>query len=92
VLIKAANANQCFTRLDGRVDIVLRPCNPDDDLQKFFAIRGAFDDFRFEISQKTAVRYCLNQAHHPKWGEVLEMQPCTRARHPEHMTSWWEKW
>jgi hypothetical protein len=85
-LIQAAGTDQCLER-DG-VNIVLRTCNGDLDTQRFFAIRGGLSEYRFELSMKTATRYCLNQAHHPKPGEVLAMYPCDRAR--TETTSWWE--
>ena len=63
-LIKVPGEDRCMMR--SGVNIVLRPCNSGNHLQRFFAIRGGFEEYRFEISQKTATRYCLNQAHHPK--------------------------
>jgi len=87
-LIRVNGQDRCMHRSD--VHIVLRPCDSGNKLQRFFAIRGGFDEYRFEISQKSATRYCLNQAHHPKPGEVLAMYPCATARSPEHSTSYWE--
>lgn len=88
VIIKADGQDQCLHR--SGINIVLRSCNSGNKYQRFFAIRGGFDEYRFELSQKTATRYCLNQAHHPKPGEVLAMYPCARTRSPEHMTSYFE--
>ena len=86
-LIKAAGTDQCFQR-EG-VMIELHTCNSALDTQRFFAIRGGFDEYRFEVSQITATRFCLDQAHHPKGGEVLALYPCERAR--ADTTSWWER-
>lgn len=65
-LIKVPDENRCLMRQG--VNLELRPCNSANHLQRFFAIRGGFEEYRFEISQKTATRFCLNQAHHPKPG------------------------
>lgn len=89
-IIKVPGENRCMMRQG--IEIVLRPCNSANHLQRFFAIRGGLEDYRFELSQKTATRFCLNQAHHPKPGEVIAMYPCARTRSPDHMTSWWEKY
>ena len=67
VIIKSPYDNRCMMR--SGINIVLRPCNSANYLQRFFAIRGSFEEYRFEISQKSATRYCLNQAHHPKPGK-----------------------
>jgi len=88
MLIKAKGEDRCMDRAG--VNIVLRPCNPDNHYQRFFAIRGGFNEYRFEISQKTATRYCMNQSHHPKPGEVFAMYPCATARSSSWQTSWWE--
>jgi hypothetical protein len=85
-LIRAVGTDQCLER-DG-VNVALRTCNSFLDTQRFFAIRGGLSEYRFELSMKTATRFCLNQAHHPKAGEVLAMYPCDRAR--SETTSWWE--
>ena len=87
-IIKVDGEDRCLHR--SGVNIVLRPCNSGNKYQRFFAIRGGFDEYRFEISQKSATRYCLNQAHHPKPGEVMAMYPCSQTRSPEHQTSWFE--
>ncbi|CAB9527248.1 expressed unknown protein [Seminavis robusta] len=88
VLIKAYGLNYCLQRVG--VEIEMRICNSGLVTQRFFAIRGGFNEYRFEISMKTSTRYCFNQAHHPKAGEVMAMYPCSRTRDPEHQTSWWE--
>lgn len=62
-LIKVYGQNRCMER--SGLEINLEPCNSDKSEQRFFAIKGGFDEYRFEISQKTALRYCVNQAHHP---------------------------
>ena len=87
VLIKAKGENRCLYRQG--TDIYLQACNPGNSDQRFFAIRGGFSDYRFEISQKSATRYCLNQAHHPKPGEYLAMYPCAASRYDK--TSYWNR-
>lgn len=87
-LIRAAGMDLCLeTRGE---EVALRPCDANNVRQNWFAVRGGFDQYRFEIGQKINPQMCLNQAHHPKAAEVLWMYPCARTRLPTHLTSWYE--
>lgn len=89
-LIKVSGQDRCLHR--SGVDISLRSCNPDSSAQRFFAPRGGFKERRFELSQKSASKYCLNQDHHPKNNEYVQMFPCTWTRARNSLTSYWERY
>ena len=87
VLIAAYGENRCFERL--RQNVTLQPCNGKLGRQRWWAIRGGFNERRFEISQKLVPTNCLNQDHHPKPGEHVRMFLCDVVRLPSQETSWW---
>ena len=68
-------------------------CNADDPKQRFFAIRGGLNDYRFELGQYQGYTHssCVANAHHPKSGEVVEFHNCAAARDVHDQTSFWEK-
>jgi len=94
VLIAAYNhrtnedENRCMY-LDAR-QIFLKECDEKVHNQRFFAVRGGFNERRFELSSKTQPDRCVNNDHHPKWGEVLRMHDCDIPRLSAHNTSWWD--
>lgn len=87
VLIILHGTNKCLERQNR--DIFIRVCDQGEQLQRWFAKVGEFDEFRFEISQFTASNLCITQRHHPKPDEEVELEPCTQARNGE--TSFWER-
>jgi Cytolethal distending toxin A/C domain len=88
VLIKAFQEDRCFQR-DER-HITMETCNEALHTQRWYALRGGFNERRFELSQKTSSTWCVNQDHHPKYGEVMSMHDCEKTRQRNHLTSWWE--
>jgi hypothetical protein len=92
VLIQAARItgeleDRCFTRENRKIN--LQSCNQALHTQRWFSIRGGFNQARFELSQKTLMDHCVSQDHHPKAAEVLRMHDCEKTRGPKHLTSWW---
>jgi hypothetical protein len=79
--------NLCLERVE--YSLFLQECNYMNPLQRFWLPRGALFQKRFEISPITLANHCITQAHHPKSGEVVELQPCGRARALEQQTSFW---
>ena len=79
--------NQCLERFE--YSLVLRECDYMNPLQRFWLPRGALFQKRFELSPITLANHCVTQSHHPKSGEVVELHPCSRARHPDHQSSFW---
>lgn len=90
VMIKVSGQDKCLTRSGIHID--LRSCNSGNNMQKFYAPRGDLNGYRFELSQKSAPRYCLNQDHHPKNAEYVQMFPCSWTRARNSLTSYWEKY
>ncbi|CAB9505692.1 expressed unknown protein [Seminavis robusta] len=88
VLIQAYNEDRCVHRFQR--NITMETCDASNHRQRWFAVRGGFNEPKFELSQKRIFQYCLNQDHHPKPGEVIAMFHCEMIRGPEHETSWWE--
>ena len=68
-------------------------CDPENEKQRFFALRGDLDGDRFELGQRRGFTRssCMTNAHHPKSGEVVEFHDCESARGEEDQTSYWEK-
>jgi len=63
---------RCMTRKSN--SIYLSPeCDPDNDDQRFYALRGDLRGDRFELSQYRVFDSdtCITSAHHPKSGKVL---------------------
>ena len=92
VLIQAARMDgeledRCFHRENRKIK--LQPCNQALHNQRWFSIRGGFNEARFELSQKTLADHCVSQDHHPKFAEVLRMHDCEKTRGPNHLSSWW---
>jgi hypothetical protein len=81
-IFRAATTNLCV-RLKG-YDMRLRECDSNDILQRF---TGAFASDKFEISPVLYSDYCLTQNHHPRRGEYVEIDTCSRAR--RDTTSYW---
>jgi hypothetical protein len=87
VLIQEYGQDRCMER--SRRNITLESCNATNDNQRWYAVRGGFNERRFEISQKRISDYCVNNQHHPKPAEVVYMTSCEKARRRSHETSWW---
>ncbi|CAB9516812.1 expressed unknown protein [Seminavis robusta] len=96
VLIKTLD-NRCLYRHAS--DVYLAPyCDPEDPLQRFFALNGTLPlngpepGNKFEIGQYQGYTLdnCLTNAHHPKSGEVIEFHVCEHARAHDDQTSYWE--
>ena len=86
VLIQAHNEDRCFHRVQRNV--TLETCDATSHRQRWIAARGGFNEQRFELSQKRVSKWCLNQDHHPKYGERVRMYECEKIRHESHQTSW----
>lgn len=85
VLIRTASGSLCLER--SKNSVVLRKCNEKEALQRWMALKGNVNGYRFELSQKYNRNACLTQAHHPKEGEVVELHSCAASR--EDKTSYW---
>ena len=88
VLIQLHGQNLCFERVNK--DIYMYPCDSNNSRQQWYAKRGEFDEYRFEISQNGFNNYCITQRHHPKDDEEVELEPCTQAR--DGQTSYWNRY
>ncbi|CAB9500538.1 chromosome segregation ATPase-like protein [Seminavis robusta] len=88
VLVEAFHEGRCLQRTNLR--ITLETCDETLHTQRWFSIRGGFNERRFELSQKTQSQRCVNQDHHPKPGEVFRMHACEKTRRKTHLTSWFE--
>lgn len=74
----------------GEDQIVLSVCDESVMEQRFVALGGSFDHYRFELSPMLKPGLCLTQDHHPKMGEMLLLQTCSQARGDS--TSFWNKY
>lgn len=91
ILIKLGNdANSCLER-DGR-SIFIRTCDASNYLQRWYAPNGSFNGDKFEISQKKKSAQCVSTIHHPKAGEVVDLQSCEASRDKHSKTSFWNKY
>ncbi|CAB9527247.1 receptor-like protein kinase [Seminavis robusta] len=88
-LIKGSGTNRCLAR--SGTNIELRTCNNNSPSQRFYTPNGCYNCRRFELSQRTAPGLCLNQDHHPKNSEYVQMMPCWQTRARDSLTSFWEK-
>lgn len=83
---------RCVQRQHNAIRLT-KNCNPRDQTQRFFAVRGKFDlgdqNNRFELGQYRGYTHesCVTTAHHPKSGEVVEFHNCEAARSKEDETS-----
>ena len=67
----SSSSPRCLARRDNSIYLDA-DCNPDDMRQRFFALGGALDGYRFELGQRTGYRrdMCVTNAHHPKSGTI----------------------
>jgi hypothetical protein len=86
--IKTATENQCMERI-GYSTIRLRDCDSNNARQRWYTPAGDTSDRRFAISQASTSNLCIGQLHHPKDGEVVEMENCRTSYWSE--TLYWEK-
>lgn len=70
--------------------VVLAVCDNSLPEQRFVALGGSFDHYRFEISPMLQPGLCFTQDHHPKMEELLYVEPCSKAR--KDRTSFWNKY
>lgn len=75
--IQTASNNLCLDRV-GSNNYTLSDCTA---TEKQIFIGFQTDGFRMEIKPKGAPSSCLNQAHHPKEGEIIETTTCKIARY-----------
>lgn len=80
--IKAPTTHTCLERINSS-DLRMRMCDSSNERQRFRGSQGAR---KFSISQGGR---CLGQKHHPKNGEVIEMESCSTLR--KDQTLYWEK-
>ena len=59
VLIQAYDEDRCFERL--KRNITLETCNATNARQRWFAVRGGFNEPRFELSQRPISKYCVRK-------------------------------
>jgi hypothetical protein len=89
VLIKLYNTTDLCLQRDGR-EIFIAECNAQLDYQRWFAVTGGFDQYRFELSQRTDESLCVTTRHQPKAGENVHLEPCVQARWSD--TSFWNRY
>jgi hypothetical protein len=75
--IQTASNNLCFDRV-GNNNYTLSDCS---STEKQIFMGFETDGTRMEIIPKGAPLSCLNQAHHPKAGEIIETTTCKVARY-----------
>ena len=97
--IKAVSSNKCMQKMsDDSRSIRMRNCNANESRQRFR--HPANDEFSFidDTTAKSnqafilshgASRECVGQLHHPKQGEIIELQNCRSALQSD--TLYWEK-
>ena len=65
VLIQTAGdgPERCLVRNNSEI-ILAAACDPDDEKQRFFALNGGLDEYRFELAQRRGYsrRYCVTNA------------------------------
>ena len=89
-LISLVGPNDLCLQREDNLDIYMRPCNSNNNAQRWIPQGGTFDSHRFEITPKGASNLCITQRHHPKDDEEVEIEPCNTARKSD--TSFWEKY
>lgn len=87
-LIKAISTNKCMQRI-GRSTIRMRECNSNVRRQRWYTPGTQNDNFKFPLSQANAPSICIGQLHHPKSGEVMEMENCKLSEYWD--TLFWER-
>ena len=94
--IKAVSSGECMEKIDWKT-IRMRPCDSSEERQRFRepsptefknvdATTPKGDEF---IISQGASRLCMGGLHHPKQGEVMEMQYCQNSIKSD--TLFWEK-
>lgn len=74
----------------GENQVVLASCDETVMEQRFLALGGSFEHFRFEVSPAMKPGLCLAPDHHPKMNEALVLESCSKAR--RDTTSFWNKY
>ncbi|CAB9513036.1 expressed unknown protein [Seminavis robusta] len=75
--IKALSKGTCMELIDER-QIRLRDCDHSNARQRWYTPGSTNDDVKFAISQASS-NLCMGQLHHPKSGEVIEMNNCQKS-------------
>jgi hypothetical protein len=70
--IRAPATGLCLERIT-RNGLRMRPCDSSNSKQRFYTPSGSRRSNKFSIGQDGM---CLGQDHHPKNGEVIEMEDC----------------
>lgn len=85
-MVQIIGTNLCLKREE--TDVVLERCDDSSESQRWNSPIG---DVReggcFEIGQQAPHDLCVTTHHHPKYGEQIELYPCTVAR--KDTTSLW---
>ena len=81
--IRKSGSNQCIELIGSRA-IALRGCDASVTRQRWMAVMGAFNDYRFDIRPVRDLAKCLTQHHHPKPGEDVFAEFCSTAH--QHTT------
>jgi hypothetical protein len=90
IWIHAVDTNLCLERILDDTSTTLEICDATNPLQRWTAPDGNCMVDRFEIGQKIDDEdYCLTTHHHPKYGEEVELFPCSVARSDK--TSYWNR-
>lgn len=66
----------------------LRDCDPNKSSQRWHPMNGGYESPSFEITRVGKESRCLSQHHHPKEGEIIELNDCAQERRYE--TNAWE--
>jgi hypothetical protein len=86
-MVKAVAGNKCFERIN-TWDIRLRTCDSSKSRQRWYTPGADSTDKKFAISQGDS-NLCIGQLHHPKDGEVVEMENCRKSSRSD--TLFWER-
>ncbi|CAB9522352.1 expressed unknown protein [Seminavis robusta] len=71
-LVKSPGTGTCLERINNNA-VRMRICDRSNPTQRFYTSHGSRSSEKFSISQSGK---CLGQKHHPKKGEVIEMESC----------------
>lgn len=88
IKVSGEDPSLCFERAERAVS--LATCDETLQTQRWFARDGSFSGDKFEISQVEFENYCMSQAHHPKHGELMQMDRCANAI--KDTTEFWNKY
>eukprot|EP00986_Skeletonema_menzelii_P018324 scaffold26626_cov178-Skeletonema_menzelii.AAC.2 len=74
---RIANTNLCLTKSRRGSAIKLKPCNAKKKWQQFYGFKP--EGARFDLKPSSSSKRCLSQHHHPKRGEIIYAETCSKA-------------